>query len=723
MARKITVHNLAKEVGKPYRELIDYLTGKGYESVTAVSAVPDGEVANIRARFGPEIAKEQPEAPAADEAAKAPSKEERKERADEADKPKKKGIARVYRSQNATQKLQKRPRRPLPPAGQDRKMKSLVPDAEEAKIPAAIKTEPVPAASPEPKTEEVKASASPAETAQAAAVPVKEELPAAAPVSEAAAETAVPKEAPQKAEEPAAAKAELAAEEKPVSAPKKESAPKAEESAAAEAPAQEMKKETAPVKESAPKKAETKKAEAKKPEAKKTDDRKPEERKTEEKKPEDTGFRNGRIIRSFGNALRAQAAAAAQKGGRGERGDRQGGRGGQMRDRTAGGGRPAGDRRGPSGDRQRGGAGRGERPASGPRTGAGTAGGGRPGVGGTGMRSGPFAGRPRPQAAPAAGGDGALAHKTSRDFRKDGKERERNREERRENGRGRGTDNTRGGNGKRTFNRIPKALQQRNNAPQEKKQEEAVTEIRIPERITVRELAERMKIPGAQIVKELFMKGDMVTLNHELPYEKAEEIAMEHDIICEMEEKEDVIGALLAEEEEDESTMVGRPPVVCVMGHVDHGKTSLLDAIRNTHVTDREAGGITQHIGAYMVTVHGQKITFLDTPGHEAFTAMRMRGANATDIAVLVVAADDGVMPQTVEAINHAKAAGVEIIVAVNKIDKPGANIDRVKQELSEYELVAEDWGGSTVFCPVSAKTQEGLENLLEMILLTSEMH
>ncbi len=723
MARKITVHNLAKEVGKPYRELIDYLTGKGYESVTAVSAVPDGEVANIRARFGPEIAKEQPEAPAADEAAKAPSKEERKERADEADKPKKKGIARVYRSQNATQKLQKRPRRPLPPAGQDRKMKSLVPDAEEAKIPAAIKTEPVPAASPEPKTEEVKASASPAETAQAAAVPVKEELPAAAPVSEAAAETAVPKEAPQKAEEPAAAKAEPAAEEKPVSAPKKESAPKAEESAAAEAPAQEMKKETAPVKESAPKKAETKKAEAKKPEAKKTDDRKPEERKTEEKKPEDTGFRNGRIIRSFGNALRAQAAAAAQKGGRGERGDRQGGRGGQMRDRTAGGGRPAGDRRGPSGDRQRGGAGRGERPASGPRTGAGTAGGGRPGVGGTGMRSGPFAGRPRPQAAPAAGGDGALAHKTSRDFRKDGKERERNREERRENGRGRGTDNTRGGNGKRTFNRIPKALQQRNNAPQEKKQEEAVTEIRIPERITVRELAERMKIPGAQIVKELFMKGDMVTLNHELPYEKAEEIAMEHDIICEMEEKEDVIGALLAEEEEDESTMVGRPPVVCVMGHVDHGKTSLLDAIRNTHVTDREAGGITQHIGAYMVTVHGQKITFLDTPGHEAFTAMRMRGANATDIAVLVVAADDGVMPQTVEAINHAKAAGVEIIVAVNKIDKPGANIDRVKQELSEYELVAEDWGGSTVFCPVSAKTQEGLENLLEMILLTSEMH
>ena len=168
--------------------------------------------------------------------------------------------------------------------------------------------------------------------------------------------------------------------------------------------------------------------------------------------------------------------------------------------------------------------------------------------------------------------------------------------------------------------------------------------------------------------------------------------------------------------------MVPRPPVVCVMGHVDHGKTSLLDCIRNTHVTDREAGGITQHIGAYTVSINKQKITFLDTPGHGAFTAMRMRGANATDIAILVVAADDGVMPQTVEAINHAKAAGVEIIVAINKIDKPGANVERVKQELSEYELIPEDWGGSTVFVPVSAKNNEGIDDLLEMILLTSEV-
>ena len=224
------------------------------------------------------------------------------------------------------------------------------------------------------------------------------------------------------------------------------------------------------------------------------------------------------------------------------------------------------------------------------------------------------------------------------------------------------------------------------------------------------------------IVKKLFMEGQMVTVNHEIDFEQAEEIALGFDIIAEKEEKVDVIEELLKEEEEDESTMVSRPPVVCVMGHVDHGKTSLLDAIRKTNVTRGEAGGITQHIGAYVVDINGQKITFLDTPGHEAFTAMRMRGANSTDIAVLVVAADDGVMPQTVEAISHAKAAGVEIIVAINKIDKPSANIERVKQELSEYELIPEDWGGTTPFVPVSAKTGEGIDDLLEMILLTAEV-
>ncbi|MDY5023012.1 MAG: translation initiation factor IF-2 [Blautia sp.] len=270
--------------------------------------------------------------------------------------------------------------------------------------------------------------------------------------------------------------------------------------------------------------------------------------------------------------------------------------------------------------------------------------------------------------------------------------------------------------------RLPKALQKPTPQPKQEEKKPEVKEITLPEKMTIRELAEAMKMQPSVIVKKLFMQGIMVTVNHEIDFEKAQEIALDFDIIAEQEEKVDVIEELLKEEEEDESTMESRPPVVCVMGHVDHGKTSLLDAIRNTNVTRGEAGGITQHIGAYVVKINDQKITFLDTPGHEAFTAMRMRGANATDIAVLVVAADDGVMPQTVEAISHAKAAGVEIIVAINKIDKPSANVERVKQELSEYELIPEDWGGSTVFVPVSAKTGDGIDNLLEMILLTAEV-
>ncbi len=253
-------------------------------------------------------------------------------------------------------------------------------------------------------------------------------------------------------------------------------------------------------------------------------------------------------------------------------------------------------------------------------------------------------------------------------------------------------------------------------------EEEKIKVITLPETITIKDLADKMKIQSSQIIKKLFLQGKVVTVNEEISYEEAEEIAVEYDILCEKEVVVDVIEELLKEEEDDPATMTPRPPVICVMGHVDHGKTSLLDAIRNTKVIEGEAGGITQAIGAYVVNVNGRKITFLDTPGHEAFTAMRMRGANATDIAILVVAADDGVMPQTVEAINHAKAAGIEIIVAVNKIDKPSANIDRVKQELSEYELVSEDWGGSTVFAPVSAKTGEGIKELLEMILLTSDI-
>ncbi len=262
--------------------------------------------------------------------------------------------------------------------------------------------------------------------------------------------------------------------------------------------------------------------------------------------------------------------------------------------------------------------------------------------------------------------------------------------------------------------------QKKQQAPQE--DPDAIRTITLPEVVTLKELADAVKTPVTALIKKLFLAGKMVNVNSELPFDEASEIALEYNCIAEEEEKVDVIEELLKEDEEDEKDMVSRPPVVCVMGHVDHGKTSLLDAIRQTKVTSGEAGGITQAIGASVVDVNGQTITFLDTPGHEAFTAMRMRGAQSTDIAILVVAADDGVMPQTIEAINHAKAAGIEIIVAINKIDKESANIERVKQELTEYELIPEDWGGSTIFCPVSAHTKEGIDNLLEMILLTADV-
>ena len=296
------------------------------------------------------------------------------------------------------------------------------------------------------------------------------------------------------------------------------------------------------------------------------------------------------------------------------------------------------------------------------------------------------------------------------DYKKKDKEREYRDEEQED----------RGPKNKKNMKNVPLAQK-----PQQKpvqKEEEKIKMITIPEMLTIKELADHMKVQPSVIVKKLFMQGKIVTMNQEIDYDTAEEIAMEFEVLCEKEEVVDVIEELLKEDEEDEKKMKKRPPVVCVMGHVDHGKTSLLDAIRNTRVTSGEAGGITQHIGAYIAEINGEKITFLDTPGHEAFTAMRMRGASSTDIAILVVAADDGVMPQTVEDISHAKAAGIEIIVAVNKIDKPSANIERVKQELTEYELIAEDWGGSTVFVPVSAKTGECIEDLMEMILLTAEV-
>ena len=258
--------------------------------------------------------------------------------------------------------------------------------------------------------------------------------------------------------------------------------------------------------------------------------------------------------------------------------------------------------------------------------------------------------------------------------------------------------------------------------PKKEKPEEEIKVIVIPETLTIKDLAEKLHLQPSVIVKKLFLAGKMVTPNTDLSYEEAEEIAMDYDILCEKEVEEDVIAELLKEEDEDESKLVLRNPVVCVMGHVDHGKTSLLDAIRNTNVTSREAGGITQHIGASVVSAGDRYITFLDTPGHEAFTAMRLRGAQSTDIAVLVVAADDGVKPQTIEAISHAKAANVEVIVAINKMDKPTANPDMVKNELSEYGLIAEEWGGTTPMVEVSAKTGAGISDLLDMILLEADV-
>ena len=244
----------------------------------------------------------------------------------------------------------------------------------------------------------------------------------------------------------------------------------------------------------------------------------------------------------------------------------------------------------------------------------------------------------------------------------------------------------------------------------------------IGENITVKELSELLSVNGADLVKALFKKGVMASINQSLDFNTAVTIAEEYDIILEREPEKDIMEEVFKEEPDKEEDLQERPPVVVVMGHVDHGKTSLLDSIRHSNVTVQEAGGITQHIGAYTVQIDGKPITFLDTPGHEAFTAMRMRGAQITDIAVLVVAADDGVMPQTVEAINHAKAAGVEIIVAINKVDKPSANPDRVKQELVEYGLLAEDWGGDTICVPVSAVNKQGIDSLLEMIILAAEM-
>ena len=256
----------------------------------------------------------------------------------------------------------------------------------------------------------------------------------------------------------------------------------------------------------------------------------------------------------------------------------------------------------------------------------------------------------------------------------------------------------------------------------EQNAEAACGVIEIGDTITVKELCEKLGKPANDVIKNLIFLGVMAGVNQEIDFATAEKLCEKYEVLVEKKENEVELEAFEEDTDVVEENLVKRPPIVTIMGHVDHGKTSLLDAIRHAKVTASEAGGITQHIGAYTVSLNGEKITFLDTPGHEAFTAMRARGAQVTDIVILVVAADDGIMPQTKEAINHCKAANVPMIVAINKIDRPGANIDRVKQELTEHGLVSEDWGGDTICVPVSAKTGENLESLLEMVLLTAEM-
>ena len=308
---------------------------------------------------------------------------------------------------------------------------------------------------------------------------------------------------------------------------------------------------------------------------------------------------------------------------------------------------------------------------------------------------------------------------SSKENNKDNKEKQENKQENKQN-------NNKGNN--KSNNKSKKNRKNKKEEKRENKEDMGIEEqddikiLKIEKTITVKQLADKIGTTSSDLVMKLMKKGIMVTLNQDISFDLASEICEEFDIIVEEAEEIDILEETFKEEEDSEENLLERPPVVVVMGHVDHGKTSLLDSIRKSRVTEKEAGGITQHIGAYTVSIDDKPITFLDTPGHEAFTAMRMRGASVTDIAILVVAADDGVMPQTIEAINHAKAAGVEIIVAINKIDKESANPDRVKQELTEYGLIAEDWGGDTICVPVSAVSKQGIDNLLEMIILVSEM-
>ena len=716
---KIRIHELAKELNIENKELLDYLAGKKIEGKSHMSSLEPDQEKMIREAFGKKEKKaaEKVEEKVQNQEAEKPETSVQNQEVEKSEAPvqkkKKKNIIQVFRPQNASSKEVKNIRRPQQRPQQrpgvqrrtDAQGRPIRPAQDPSGTtgrPSVNPAKPVEKAVPEKEMETLET--------RAAEMSVKETLQAentAAVKQETQAEVNTAAEAKTAAESANMAETKSAA---PVEKAKSTEVPA--DIRAAAAPARTLHKhEPVSLKPARGEEIQTRSASA-------SDARQMDRPQRYGDRPMRNGERSQRNgDRPVRNGDRPQRYGDRPQGDRPQRyGDRpQGDRPQRYGDRPQGdrqqryGDRPQGDRQQRYGDRPQG--------------------------GGYGNRNGfqgqnrsedgrkPSFDRNRTQRTdrkPAGEGMDMNIKRPARDTRD--KEKDKNKNSLREN---RFNDQRSGGNrpnqGRRQNQVLPKALQKPSHKPKEEKKEE-IKEITLPEKMTIRELAEAMKMQPSVIVKKLFLEGMMVTVNQEIDFEKAQEIALSYDIIAEPEEKVDVIEELLREDEEDESKLVSRPPVVCVMGHVDHGKTSLLDAIRDSHVTDREAGGITQHIGAYVVKINGQKITFLYTPGHEAFTAMRMRGANSTDIAVLVVAADDGVMPQTIEAISHAKAAGVEVIVAINKIDKPGANMDRVKQELSEQGLIPTDWGGTTECVPVSAKTREGLDDLLEMILLTAEV-
>ena len=678
---KSRIHELAKELEVDSRQILDYLQKKGVEVKNHMSTLEEEQEAMIRKVFGPE--KKAPAAEAAETEKAEPVK-------------KKKKIMAVFRPQNASSKEGKNFHRQAGSAqtagrsdrreGQGRTQRptggAKAPNTPLVKVPRPQpmfrNTEP-----PQPKKPLPKKNPRPAAEAEQAALRAEAEI--------AAENTALPETAA------AAPAAEVRGE-----APAVNTAGAVSQAAdSVRNPAEEK---TVPETREAKTADQQETGDAERPQGARSAADRPQSARSTGDRPQGQ--------RSYGDRPQGQRSYGDRPQGQRSYGDRPQGQ-------RSYGDRPQGQRS--YGDRPQGARGAGDRPQGRPGFGQGAAQGRSGGFGARDDgRGGSRFGQNRPAGGrPGAGRPAAMDMGVKKPGRDTGHNRDKDKAkgDKRDGRFASDSRNSRGGQ----KNLIPKALQKPVHRQKEDKKEE-VREITLPEKMTIRELAEKMKMQPSAIVKNLFLKGEICTVNQEIDYDKAEEIALEYDIIASPEEKVDVIAELLKEDEEEEAAMVSRPPVVCVMGHVDHGKTSLLDAIRHSHVTDREAGGITQNIGAYVVKIDDRKITFLDTPGHEAFTAMRMRGANSTDIAVLVVAADDGVMPQTIEAINHAKAANVEIIVAINKIDKPGANVDRVKQELSEYGLIPEDWGGSTVFAEVSAKTKEGIDNLLELILLTADI-